>query len=76
MDEINEIEIKICNICGLADQPCAKYRRQCRSCLSKRSNAALKAKDYYINYNIINRKKFAIKNKKQYQEKKALEISA
>jgi hypothetical protein len=73
MEEIKEI--KICSICGLSDQPCSPQRRQCRSCLSKRSNAALKAKNYYINYNIINKKKFAIYTKKIYDEKKkALEI--
>ena len=73
MEEIKEI--RICSLCGLSDQPCQKNRRQCRSCLSKRSNASLKSKDYYIKYNIINKKKFAIYNKKIYQEKKALEIS-
>jgi hypothetical protein len=73
MEEIKEI--RICNICGLSNQPCSPHRRQCKSCLSKRSNAALKAKNYYINYNIINKKKFAIYNKKIYDEKKkALEI--
>lgn len=74
---------KICRICGISSdinkfvikENGKIYGKRCLKCISKINNERLKNKEdgnYYADYYIKNKEKFAIRDRERYLKKKAL----
>ena len=77
------MDIRICRKCNISSEinnfkkkPDGKIcGRQCLKCVSQKNNERLKnleSGNYYSDYYIKNKEKFAIRDKERYEKKKAL----
>jgi hypothetical protein len=69
MEQINEIKIKVCRICGSSENKFEAKRHQCNKCMSKKRYEINKKKDYFNNYYNNNREVILEQQRSYYHRK-------